>query len=121
MTQSTTDLDLSRILGADAVWDLVLGVTLCVLPLFIEGPWPLFVALGVGCLAFSAVLWRAASQNRIAVAVCQAAALGNALAVLAALVALTFYPTAGLALAIVAVGCTVFATLEWRAFSHKKV
>lgn len=120
MTRSTADLGLNRILGADAVWDLALGVTLCVLPLLTEGPWPLFVGLGVVCLAFAAVLWWAASQSRIAVMVCQAAALGNALAVFAALVALAFYPSAALALAIAAVGCTVFATLEWRAFSYKK-
>lgn len=115
MVRSTTRLSLGRILGADAGWDLVLGVVLCVLPLITDArPWPLFLVLGVGSLIFAAVLWRAASQSEGALQACQAAAIGNTLAVFAALTAIAFSPGAALALAIAAVGCAVFAALEWQ-------
>ncbi|OLF17650.1 hypothetical protein [Actinophytocola xanthii] len=65
------------------------------------------------------MLWWGAPRRKYAILVCHAAAIGNTLAVVATLAALVFFPTAALALATVAVGCAIFATLEWQAFINR--
>jgi hypothetical protein len=110
------DRTLRRVLRADAVWDAVLGAALCALASV--QPWPLFVALGIGCFAFAVVLERGARGTE-SIPVCRAAAVGNALAVVAVIVVLALLPDPRAitvaALVVAAAGCAAFAALEWRA------
>ncbi|GHF46994.1 cell division protein FtsW (lipid II flippase) [Amycolatopsis bartoniae] len=118
-----TTFRLSTILRADAVWDCLLGVTLLLAawPAVAESTaistalWPAFVLTGLGSLVFGVVLARSANTSS-APAVARAAAIGNAAAVVAVVVLLllTEPETAARAvLVLAAVGCAVFAALEW--------
>lgn len=112
---------IARVLALDAVWDGLLGVTFCLVPWFggyvglsAARPWPVYVVVGVACLAFSAVLANGA-RSTDAVALCRLAAVGNAAAaVLAAVAAVVLGGPSGVALGIAAVGCAAFAVAEWR-------
>lgn len=116
---------LRTICAADAAWDGLLGAALCLSPWagFAERiglpparPWPVFEALGVGTLAFSAVLARAARGVETA-HTARIAAVGNTAGVaagIAALVLLQPLPATGtLTLALATSGCATFAGLEW--------
>ncbi|WP_158891837.1 hypothetical protein [Amycolatopsis anabasis] len=113
------------ILGVDAVWEVVLAAAHLAIPWGPLGlpparPWWLFVTIGVGSLAFALVL-AAAARGRDTVAVCVAAAIGNALTALAFLIVLVFLPNLHFAwfvgVAVTAVCCAAFAALEWQALS----
>lgn len=122
MTEKTeAPARVGRVLAYDAVWDGVLGVAFCLVP-WIGGvvgisaarPWPVYVVVGVACLAFSAVLVNGA-RGTDAVALCRLAAIGNAAAaVLGAVAAVVLGGASGVALGIVAVGCAAFAIAEWQ-------
>jgi hypothetical protein len=118
------------LLGADAVWDTLLGAALCLaaVPAIARAvgasaarPWLVFVIVGVGCLVFAVVLALGA-RGRDTVAICGAASLGNAAGAVAAVVAIVvLIPVTGLAaawvagLCVAAGGCALFFVLEWRA------
>ncbi|MFE3170588.1 hypothetical protein ACFXPA_05330 [Amycolatopsis sp. NPDC059090] len=116
---------LPRILLADAIWDVLLGVVLVLSPwrslanllgLSAARPWPVFVVLGVGSFAFSGLLVRGALGTGTA-EVCRAAAIANTAAVVAVIVLLALVGTLGsgwaLLLGVAGAGCAVFAVLEW--------
>lgn len=117
------------ILGADAVWDALLGLALFLaswpaaaerIGLPVARPWPVFVLLGIGCVGFGVLLARTArSANRAdAATVSRAASIGNAAGTIGLIVLLLLLeqPAASeiTALVLAAVGCAVFAVLEWR-------
>lgn len=116
---------LASVLRADAVWDGLLGIGLLLAPWPAVAhavgtaparPWPVFVLIGLGCLAFAVVMARVAGGPG-AVGVARAAALANGAGVVAAVVLLLFVApdlTTRAALVVAAVGCAVFAALEWR-------
>ena len=115
------------VLAADAGWDALLGVVLCLLVwptaagalgLPDGRPWPVFLVLGLGCLGFAAVLARGARGVDTA-GVTRVAMLGNAVATVAGVVTLLFVRaplhTGGtVAVAIGTLGCAAFAILERR-------
>ncbi|WP_027942747.1 hypothetical protein [Amycolatopsis taiwanensis] len=113
---------LARVLAADAVWDALGGVALVAMPFAGAGVsvawWPVLVPVGAACLVFAGVLaWAAGGRNMTEIGAVTAVA--NAVAVVVAVVLLVAFP--GLAAALqfllvaLAVGCAVFAVLEWRA------
>lgn len=116
---------LQRILAADAAWDLVLGIALCVAPwagrpvlgINIISWWPAFVIVGIGSLAFAFALLRAAQGIRI-VETCTAAAIANGLSggALILIVGLlgSLHDASTMLLLFVALVCGGFALLEWR-------
>jgi hypothetical protein len=115
------------VLRADAVWDLMLGLAL--LAAGLEGaydavglPEPgspgVVQACSLPLFAFSALLWRAAANERLAVSVSRAAALANlaAVALAAALpIVANGFEASGVAIILVAGAvCGLFAVLEAR-------
>ncbi|HEY3685927.1 MAG TPA: hypothetical protein VGL93_23035 [Streptosporangiaceae bacterium] len=121
----TVSYPLRFVLTADAVWDAVVGVVFCLASSrMLAGwawfpalrPWPLFVIIGVGCLVFAVVLARGVRDPNAA-QFARLVAIGNAAAaVIAGLAAVLLAGPAtrtAITLAIVAVGCAVFAVLEW--------
>lgn len=116
---------LVRVLAGDAVWDALLGAVLCLMPwlgphagLPAARPWPVFVLAGVACLAFSAVLAAACRSAQPVADLARIAAIGNAVAAVAAIVSAVLLggpPGAVVALVVAAIGCAAFAVAEWRA------
>ncbi|QWF79259.1 hypothetical protein [Amycolatopsis sp. CA-230715] len=116
------------LMGADAVWDGLLGLALLLLPVAAVSdavgfpavrPWPVYCALGVAMLAMALVLARAARGIDTA-AVCKLAALGNAAGVVVAVVLVLVFalPAAvTVALLVAAFVTAVFAALEAAALS----
>lgn len=115
------------VLRADAVWDLLLGLALLAagfggaydaVGLPEAGSPGVIQACSVPLFAFAALLWRAASNERLAAPVCRAAALGNLAAVpLAAALPIVVdgFAASGVAI-ILAAGavCGLFAALQVR-------
>ncbi|GAA1987812.1 hypothetical protein [Amycolatopsis minnesotensis] len=111
------------LLGADAVWDGLLGVALFLVPVSavtdavgfpVARPWPVYYALGVAMVAMALVLARAA-RGTDAVAVCKLAALGNAAGVVVAVALVLVFPlpaTVTVTLLVAAFVTAVFAGLE---------
>lgn len=115
------------ILVGDGAWDALIGVALIAStiasvtrPLGAGSlkPWPLFVVLGVGCLAVSALLL-AASTGPDAAASCRSIWLPNMLTTVACVALLLAFPHLAhpyvVALAMMGIGCAVFAAFEWTA------
>lgn len=120
-------LSAGTILVADGAFDVLVGAALlagtvasATRPLGAGSlrPWPLFVAIGVGCLAFSALLF-AASTGPGAKAFCRSIWLANVLTSAACVALLLAFPHLAhlyvVTLAVVGVGCAVFASFEWTA------
>lgn len=111
------------LMGADAVWDVLVGVALFLVPISAvtdavgfpaASPWPVYYALGVATIAMALVLVRAARGTDTA-AVCKLAALANAAAVVVVVVLVLFLamPAAvTVTLLVAAVITGVFAALE---------
>jgi hypothetical protein len=123
--EATPSRRLQAICAADAAWDGLLGIALCLSPWagFAERiglpagrPWPVFEVLGVGTLSFAALLARAAA-GRDTITTARAAALGNSAGAGTGLVALGLLQplsaTGTLTLALAATGCALFAGLEY--------
>lgn len=118
----TQGASLKRILAFDAGWDILLGVLLIALPwtplvpVALHPWWPAFAVLGGGCLIFGVLLIRAA-QGVNSLAICTAAAIGNAVSAGLLIVAVGLLPSLngkeGGALLLVALVCGGFAFLEW--------
>lgn len=113
------------ILLADSVWDALLGAGLIVATVSAVTrplgagplrPWPLLVALGAVCLAASAFLLYASTQNE-AVNVCRSVSPANMAATVTGVVLLLAFPhpahTYVVALAVASIGCAIFAVFEW--------
>ncbi len=128
MTVSVTgSRRLLTILRADAAWDFLLGVVVLLAPWpaiagplqLPMGPWPIYVAIGLGCLAFAWLLARVGEAD--AIGLTRIAAIANAVAVVVILILVATLSRLGVttvsALVVAAVGCAAFAVLEWRACS----
>lgn len=113
------------ILIADGAFDVLVGVALLAgtissvtRPLGAGSlrPWPLFAAIGVGCLVFSAVLLAASTRENVE-AWCRSIWLANMLTTAACVALLLAFPHLAhpyvVALAITGIGCAIFAILEW--------
>ena len=113
------------VLVADGVFDALVGIGLIggtivsvTRPLGAESlrPMPLFVGIGVGCLAVSALLLAASVRPDAAVS-CHLIWLPNMLTTMACVALLLALPHLAhpyvVALALTGTGCAVFATLEW--------
>lgn len=117
---------LPAVLGADALWDVLLGVASGALAwpgrgrwlgLPTGGAWPVYALLAVGCLVFAALLVRAA-RGRDRIRVARLAALANAGAAAGAFAAGallqgTVRPGGTVVLVVAGAGCAAFAALEW--------
>jgi hypothetical protein len=123
--ESRSGLSARTILIADSAWDALLGAGLIVAtissitrPLGAGPlrPWPLLVVLGAACLAASAFLLYASTQNE-AVNVCRSVSPGNMAATVAGVALLLAFPHPPhpyvVALGIASIGCAIFAVFEW--------
>lgn len=124
-SERTSMLSTGAILIADGVFDLLVGAALIastitpaarVLGAGSLKPWPLFVVIGVGCLAVSGLLL-AASTGPDAAAMCRSIWLPNMLSTVAGVALLLVFPHLAhpyvVALTVASIGCAVFGTLEW--------
>lgn len=106
------------VLGADAGWDVLLGVALFLAPWLVTASmWPVFVMLGAGCFVFAVVLARAARGHET-VTITRLAVIGNiAATTVSVVVVCSFRPSPGITAGVIiaAVGCAAFAALEWLA------
>lgn len=119
------------VLIADSAWDALVGAALIAAtvngatrPLGAEGlrPWPLFAALGAGCLAVAGFLLYAGAETRAAAA-CRSVSAANMVSAVAAVGLLLGFPRLAhpyvVALAVAGIGCAIFAGLEWTAAGQR--
>jgi hypothetical protein len=124
-SEATSVLSPRAILIADGVFDILVGAALIASiissathPLGAASltPWPLFVVIGMGCLAVSGLLL-AASTGPDAVVMCRSIWLPNMLSTVAGMALLLAFPQLAhpyvVGLAVASIGCAVFGTLEW--------